>query len=108
MQIQAIKDINDFFCIFSYCLVLCLTKQNPTPKKTLKQQGSLLGQQAFLPIYAQDHYLIEGCRGVGRLKFLFCTVLYDLHFYLTPVGTLKYSLYKSSVTFYVFRDPFDF
>lgn len=73
------------FSVFS-AIVFCLTKKSQTPNPP-KQQGSLFGYYAFLLVYAQDHHLTEEYGAVRRMKFSFCSILYDLNFYPMPVVT---------------------
>lgn len=84
---ESVEDVNEFFCVFSYCLVFCLTKKSPNPKAP-KQASNLFGYYAFLLVCAQDHHLTEEHGAVGRLKFSKSySILYDLNFYPMPVIT---------------------
>lgn len=81
---ESVDDLNEFFCVFSYCLLF--HQKIPHPKSP-QTGGQPVGYYTFLLVYAQDHHLTEEYGAVRRMKFSFCSILYDLNFYPMSVVT---------------------
>lgn len=81
---ESVDDLNEIFCVFSYCLLFNQKIPNPKSPQTGGQPFWVL---RIFAVYAQDHHLPEEYGAIRRMKFSFCSILYDLNFYPMPVVT---------------------